>query len=200
MSPLNEYRAHMNHYYDNEPVRIVVSTQFLLKMGLAGFLIWAGWHFRNAECNHNLAMWLWVNGVGWLAFLTIFALSVMSSSGASDAATFTLAACFPCFLCAMCTAGPFLVIWFILGNIWVFVGGGVSASSHAAPTHAPAHGLQSAMLTRPCPAHDCAATQSSCDSGLYRVAFWYLIAIYIWAVVSCCCAVSARSPHRSRWS
>ena len=87
--------------------------------------IWAGWHYRNAQCNHNLSLWLWVNGVAWLAFLTIFALSVLSSSGASEAATFTLAACFPCFACALCVAGPFLFIWFVLGNIWVFGGGGV---------------------------------------------------------------------------
>jgi hypothetical protein len=127
-------------------------------MGLAGFLIWAGWHYRNAPCNHNLSLWLWVNGIAWLAFLAIFALSVMSSSGASEAATFTLAACFPCFLCAMCVTGPFLVIWFILGNIWVFAG----------------------------------SSSSQCDSGLYRTAFWYLIAIYIWAVLSCCCGVGAR--------
>lgn len=111
MSPLADYRHSMNSMYDSEPVRIVVSTQFLIKMGLAGFLIWAGWHYRNATCNHNLSLWLWVNGVAWLAFLFIFALSVLSSSGASEAATFTLAACFPCFLCALCVAGPFLFIW-----------------------------------------------------------------------------------------
>ena len=39
MSPLNDYRSTMNSMYDNEPVRIVVSTQFLIKMGLAGFLV-----------------------------------------------------------------------------------------------------------------------------------------------------------------
>ena len=39
MSPLNDYRSTMNTMYDNEPVRIVVSTQFLIKMGLAGFLV-----------------------------------------------------------------------------------------------------------------------------------------------------------------
>ena len=87
--------------------------------------IWAGWHFRNAQCNHNLSLWLWVNGAAWLLFLTIFALSVLSSSGASEAATFTLAACFPCLACGLCVAGPFLFIWFVLGNIWVFGGGGV---------------------------------------------------------------------------
>jgi len=157
MSPLASYRTSMNSMYENEPVRIVVSTQFLIKMGLAGFLIWAGWHYRNAACSHNLSLWLWVNGAAWLFFLSVFALSVVASSGASEAATFTLAACFPCLLCAMCVAGPFLLIWFVVGNIWVFTG-----------------------------------STATCDSGLYRTAFWYLIALYIWGVISCCCLGGAR--------
>jgi len=143
--------------YENEPVRIAVSTQFLLKMALAGFLIWAGWHFRGHYCNHDLSTWLWVNGIGWVGFLFIFALVVLSSSGASAAATFTLAACFPCFFCALCLFGPFLLIWFVVGNIWVFQ-----------------------------------ESTDTCDPTLYRIAFWYLIGLYIWAVLSCCCFGGAR--------
>jgi len=143
--------------YDNEPVRLVVSTQFLLKMGLAGFLIWAGWHYRHASCHHNLSLWLWVNGAAWLIFLSIFALSVLSSSGQSNAATFTLAACFPCAVCALCVMGPFLLVWFVVGNIWIFVGSG-----------------------------------NDCDPGLYKIAFWYLIALYVWGAVSCCCLGGAK--------
>jgi len=159
MAPLDSYRAGMNNMYENEPVRIAVSTQYLLKMALAGFLIWAGWHFHGSShpCSHDLATWLWVNGVGWLTFLIIFALVVLSSSGASQAATFTIAACFPCFLCALCVCGPFLFIWFVLGNIWVFT-----------------------------------TSTDTCDSTLYRIAFWYLIGLYIWAVLSCCFFGGAR--------
>ena len=39
MAPLSSYREGMNTMYDNEPVRLVVSTQFLIKMGMAGFLV-----------------------------------------------------------------------------------------------------------------------------------------------------------------
>jgi len=157
MAPLANYRAGMNTMYENEPVRVVISTQFLLKMGLAAFLIWAGWHFHDAPCGHRLDLWLWVNGVAWLCFLAIFALSVLSSSGASEAATFTLAACFPCLFCAMCLCGPFLVAWFIIGNFWVFQ-----------------------------------ESTDTCNTTLYRISFWYLIGIYIWAVLSCCCFGGAR--------
>ena len=159
MAPLAAWSEGMNTAYDSEPVRFVVSTQFLIKMGVAGFLvslahnhnhahlcllnrllliyavcsaatylcvvqIWAGWHYSGSShpCNHSLALWLWVNGAAWLVFLSIFALSVLSSSGQSGAATFTLAACFPCAVCAMCVVGPFLVVWFIVGNIWIFLG------------------------------------------------------------------------------
>ena len=73
-----------------------------------------------------------MNGVGWLTFLSIFALSVLSSSGQSSAATFTLAACFPCAVCAMCVVGPFLVVWFIVGNIWIFAGNNVSTEQQTA--------------------------------------------------------------------
>ena len=70
--------------------------------------------------------------MGWLVFLSVFALAVLSSSGASEAATFTLAACFPCMLCAMCVAGPFLLIWFVVGNIWIFTGNVRPAAAAAA--------------------------------------------------------------------
>lgn len=160
MAPLASYREGMNTMYDSEPVRFVVSTQFLIKMGMAGFLIWAGWHYRSATCNHNLSLWLWVNGVAWLVFLSIFALSVLSSSGQSQAATFTLAACFPCAVCAMCVVGPFLLVWFIVGNFWILFGK--------------------------------AGDSENCDSGLYRIAFWYLIALYIWGTLSCCCLGGAK--------
>jgi len=152
MAPLESWRTGVNGMYDKEPVRVAVSTQFILKVALAGLLIWAGWHFHDAACGHNLPTWLWINGVGWLVFLFIFALTVLSSSGASEAATFTLAACFPCFLCALCICGPFLLVWFILGNIWVFQ-----------------------------------ESTDTCDPTLYRIAFWYLIGLYVWAVLSCCC-------------
>ena len=54
MSPLASYRTSMNSMYENEPVRIVVSTQFLLKMGLAGFLV--SFSSINRSCmQHSLA-------------------------------------------------------------------------------------------------------------------------------------------------
>ena len=31
-----------------------------------------------------------------------------------------------------------------------------------------------------------------CDSGLYRIAFWYLVALYIWGALSCCCLGGAK--------
>ena len=126
--------------------------------------IWAGWHYRHAECPYNLSLWLWVNGVGWLTFLSIFALSVLSSSGQSSAATFTLAACFPCAVCAMCVVGPFLVVWFIVGNIWIFAGNNVSTAqrtAHSVDMHRAAHTLLQRVLTgRMCAC--CAAAAGSC--------------------------------------
>ena len=34
--------------------------------------------------------------------------------------------------------------------------------------------------------------QSDCEPGLYSIAFWYLIALYIWGVLSCCCLGGAK--------
>lgn len=152
MAPLESYRTGMSEMVSDQPVRLVLSTQFLVKMGIAGFLIWAGYHYSHSECGHPLALFLWVNGIAWMSFLLIFLLSILASSGQSDGAAFTLAACFPCLLCGLCVGGPFLMAWFILGNVWVFQ-----------------------------------ESEDTCNNTLYRIAFWYLIAMYVWSVVSCCC-------------
>ena len=52
MAPLNDYRESMNTAYESEPVRLVVSTQFLIKMGLAGFLVSIP-HCANTFAEHS---------------------------------------------------------------------------------------------------------------------------------------------------
>jgi hypothetical protein len=146
----NRYSTYVQDYTDG-PTRVVITTQGIIKCAIAAFLIWAGVHYRHASCNHPLALWLLVMGAAWLGFLMLALLSVVASNG-SDGATVTLAVCFPCILCGLCLAGPFLVVWFILGNVWTYT-----------------------------------SSRDRCDRTLYDITFWYLIFLYAWALISCCC-------------
>lgn len=146
----SRYSEYVNDYTDG-PTRVVITTQGVIKCIIAGLLIAAGIHYRHASCNHPLALWLLVMGAAWLGFLVLAFLSVVASKG-NEGVAVTLAVCFPCIMCGLCLAVPFLVIWFILGNVWTFT-----------------------------------SDRDRCDNTLYDISFWYLIFLYVWAVVSCCC-------------
>jgi len=137
--------------------------QLILGCGISAFLLWAGLHYKDTDtypCNKPIAMWLFATGVTGLAVVGLMLIQVMCFlTGTEAGAFFGL-----CIAIIQGLSGLWSLVWFILGNVWVF---GTNATD--------------------CPAD---------DGTLFKIGFWYLIAVYILmglgcvlaCLIACCCA------------
>ena len=101
----------------NSSLQILYFGSLLIGWVLSGGLIWCGSYYSTEKCDQPLQLWLMIFGVVWFIcslFRLLTEIQIRNEQEEQNSFFF-------CGECLVCIGFLFLLIWTVIGSVWMFI-------------------------------------------------------------------------------